>query len=151
MKWWKKRLCARVRLKGLATGNSICEGDKVNRLMKWWPPILWPKPRTLCFQDLTWSKLKTGIHPTKSWRLLWNRAKAPIDALWQPSMYSENQLTLSSQATHYHLIKSPSLIIPTLWSHMQWLKSGCSMITPLSQQYRQTVKPLSHHDPSIIV
>ena len=32
MRWWKKRLCACVRLKGLATGNSLCEGDKVNRL-----------------------------------------------------------------------------------------------------------------------
>ena len=64
MRWWKKRLCARVRLKRLATGNSICEGDKVNRLMKWWPPILWPKPRTSCFRDPTWSILKIGIHPT---------------------------------------------------------------------------------------
>ena len=34
---------------------------------------------------------------------------------------------------------------------MQWLKAGYSMITPLSQQYHQEVKPLSHHDPSIIM
>ena len=30
----RKGYDARTRLKGLARGNSICEGDKVNRLMK---------------------------------------------------------------------------------------------------------------------
>ena len=31
---------ARVRLNGLATGNFLRKGDKVNGLMKWWSPIL---------------------------------------------------------------------------------------------------------------
>ena len=30
----RKGYDARARLKGLATGNSICEGDQINRLMK---------------------------------------------------------------------------------------------------------------------
>ena len=59
-KWGDERTDynARVRLDGLAMGNSICKGDKVNRLLKWWSPIIWPQPRTSCFRDLTCSILK---------------------------------------------------------------------------------------------
>ena len=51
-KWGDERkdYGARVKLKGLATGNSIRKGDKVNRLIKWWPPIIWPQSRTSCFK-----------------------------------------------------------------------------------------------------
>ena len=64
-KWGDERKGYRVhvRLKGLAIGNSICKGDKVNRLMKWWTLILWSLPWTSYSQNLTWSILKTGISP----------------------------------------------------------------------------------------
>ena len=138
---------ARVRLNGLVMKNSIYKGDRVNKLTKWWPPIIWPLPRTSYSQNLTWAVLKTGIY-----LLLWNHVKAPTpDALWWSSMSSENRLTLLSHATHHHLIILVSLIIPKPLSHVQWLRSGCSMKTPLSQQHHQVIKSLSHHDPSIIM
>ena len=120
MRWWKKRLCTRGRLNGLAIGNSICEGDKVNRLMKWWPPILWPQPPTSCFQDLTWPILKISIRLTKSCQLLWNQVKTPY---W----CSVITIIVLQKSPHYIIIShSPSSHKNTISNHPDSLKS-CAM------------------------
>ena len=104
-KWGEERTgydaCAR--LKGLATSNSIREGDKVNRLLKWWSPIIWPQPRTSCFRDLTCSILKLASvqqsHVNSSetvWKLplrLCDNHQCPLIII---SLYHHNLLTVVS-------------------------------------------------------
>ena len=151
MRWWKKRLCTRGRLNGLAIGNSICEGDKVNRLMKWWPPILWPQPRTSCFQDLTWPILKIGIRLTKSCQLLWNQVKTPY---W----CSVITIIVLRKSPHYIIIShSPSSHKNTISNHPDSLKS-CAMAQiwmlhdnsfvstiSLSSQANLSLRSIYHH------
>ena len=151
MRWWKKRLRARVRLNGLATGNSIWEGDRINGLMKEWPPILRPLLQTSCFQDLTWSILKTGTRPTKSCQLLWNRVKNSYSGC---SMIITNVIWKSAHSIiTSHALSSHKI---TISNHLDSLKS-CAM-TQIWMPPRQPLclnniikqsKPLSHHDPSI--